>query len=102
MQRPARPATAAIAELDVLASRRRRGPLDTGVLSARPRRRWRPNSFPFGAASAEPLLGGDFDGDGAPDAIFVDKSNYTWHVRFSKDDTAHSFSFGDGGDVPVH
>jgi hypothetical protein len=59
------------------------------------------SEIPDTAASAEPL-GGDFDGDGAPDAIFVDKSNYTWHVRFSKDGTAHSFSFADGGDVPVH
>ena len=60
------------------------------------------HSFPFGAAAVIPLLGGDFDGDGAPDAVYVDTSNYTWHVRFSKDASLHSFAFGDGGDVPVH
>jgi GH25 family lysozyme M1 (1,4-beta-N-acetylmuramidase) len=64
------------------------------------------HSFQFGTTNGIiPLLGGvggsDFDGDGAADAVYVQTSDYTWHIRFSSDASIHTFAFGNGGDVPL-
>lgn len=47
-----------------------------------------------------PIIGGDYDGDGVPDAVKFVPNTGTWSVRFSSNPNyIHTFQFGQTGDI---